>query len=534
MLETFAGWTAQIIKYEIDYCDGILYEGAPIMLTKSRLSSEWIYKYYKELERCGVENHGLLIMQNGEVLFEEYTEPYSADMPHTLFSVTKSVVSTAAGFAIDEGLFSLDSKIIDFFPEYESCKSEEWENLTVRSVLTMSSNKKFSFLQDMMGNYMEMFMKAPFRKDKGFLYSNNDAHVVAALIQKTSGMSLVDYLTPRLFKPLGIEVPFWETNEIGECIGGTGCYLKLRDLAKICQCYADGGKYDGKQIIPEFWAKEATKIQVEFGKNEGYGYFFWIRNGAVKMTGMFGQVIAWFPKYNAVAATMNACIDEGGNERAVEKILPKVFEEESDEEWDEQLKDYLEKRRFFPKKCEGKLNVPTRKTFYMTALSDKIANLLFPASVIPRSLTSSFAKRPKTNFNEISFDLTEGVFTVKWKEEGDEVVINCGLDGEPRMSECQIKGYPYKIWAYAYSENGKINAVVKPINTLSTQYMTFDFSGDTLKIQIKGTPSFPEFILKNALSPSFIKNNKVIKSVVTKAVNLILSTTERPMKFKVK
>ena len=265
------------------------------MLTKSKLSSEWILKYYKELENCGVENHGLLIMQNGETIFEEYNYPYSADMPHTLFSVTKSVVSTAAGFAIDEGLFSLDDKIIDLFPEYEACKGDEWENLTVRSVLTMSSNKKFSFLQDMTGNYMEMFMKAPFRKEKGFLYSNNDAHVVAALVHKFSGQNLVEYLTPRLFKPLGIDIPKWETNEIGECIGGTGCYLKLCDLAKIMQCYADGGKYNGEQIIPEFWTKEATKIQVKFKENEGYGYLFWIKDDVFSMTGMFGHVIAYFP-----------------------------------------------------------------------------------------------------------------------------------------------------------------------------------------------------------------------------------------------
>ncbi len=504
------------------------------MLTKSKLSSEWLYKYYKELENCGVENHGLLIMQNGETIFEEYAYPYSADMPHTLFSVTKSVVSTAAGFAIDEGLFSLEDKIIDLFPEYKACESDEWENLTVRSVLTMSSNKKFSFLQDMTGNYMEMFMKAPFRKEKGFLYSNNDAHVVAALVHKFSGQNLIEYLKPRLFEPLGIETPFWETNEIGECIGGTGCYLKLRDLAKLCQCYADSGKYNGEQVIPEFWTREATKIQVSFRENEGYGYLFWIRNGVVKMTGMFGQVIAYFPKYNAVVATMNACIDEGGNERALERILPKAFEEESTEEWDKKLKEYLENRKLVPKKSEEKLNIPTEKTFYMTALSDKLAKLMFPASVIPRSLSSSFAKRPKTNFNQVSFDLTQDVFTVKWKEEGDEVVVNCGLDGEPRMSECEIKGYPYRIWAYAYSENGTIKAVVKPINTLSTQYMTFDFSGNALKIQIKGTPSFPEFILKNALSPDIIKKHKPIKFVVTKIMNIVLGTTERAMKLKIK
>ena len=73
--------------------------------------------------------------------------------------------------------------------------------------------------------------------------------MVAALVQKLSGQSLVDYLMPRLFEPLGIERPNWETNSIGECIGGTGAYMTLRDLAKIIQCYADGGVYNGKQVI---------------------------------------------------------------------------------------------------------------------------------------------------------------------------------------------------------------------------------------------------------------------------------------------
>ena len=504
------------------------------MHTKTRLSSEWIYKYYKELEKYNIENHSLLIMQGDEIVFEEYAYPYSADMPHTLFSVTKSVASTAAGFAISEGLFSLDDKIIDLFPEYEPCKGDEWQNLTVRSVLTMQSNKKFSFLQDMTGNYVEMFMKAPFRKEKGFLYSNNDAHIVAALVHKFAGQNLVDYLKPRLFEPLGIETPFWETNSIGECIGGTGCYLKPRDLAKICRCYADGGKYKGEQVIPEFWTREATKIQVSFGESRGYGYLFWIKNGVFSMTGMFGQIISYFPQYDAVVVTMNACIDEGANERALENVLAEAFENSSDDEWDDKLNEYLEGRKLKLIKNKEVINVPTGKAFYMTGLSDKLANLMFPASVIPRSITSSFAKRPKTNLNNVSFESSEDVFTVKWFEEADAVSVSCGLDGKPRISECRIKGYPYKIWAYAYGENGKINAVIKPLNTLATQYVNFEFGSDWVKIQFKGTPSFTQFILKNALSPDFVKNHKPVKFIVTKVMNGVLSTTERPMKFRIK
>lgn len=505
------------------------------MIVKEKLSSEWIYKFYKQLEANGVENHGLLIMMGGETVFEEYAYPYSADMPHTLFSVTKSIVSTAAGFAIDEGLFSLDSKIIDLFPEYEACKSDEWQNVTVRSVLTMQSGKKFSFTQDMTGNYAEMFMKAPFRKKKGFLYSNNDAHMVAALVQKLSGQSLVDYLMPRLFEPLGIDRPEWETNSIGECIGGTGAYLKLRDLAKIMRCYADGGVYNGRQVIPEWWTKEATKKQVDLGahgEEDGYGYLFWLKNGIYSMNGMYGQQISYFPEYDAVVAIFNCVINDKPNNKLIKTLLPKAFEGESTEQWDKKLAEYLENRTQKPKKCESLPKIPVGKTFCLTAASDLIAKLMFPASLIPRSLTSSFAKRPSENLNRVSFALEKDVFTVQWFEEDDKVIINCGLDGEPRMSECEIKGYKYKIRAYAYSENGILKAVVKPINTLATVHMDFEFSEKEVKIRMEDKPSFVQFILNNVDKSSFVANNAWLKPAVIPTVKKVLSTSTKPMRFK--
>ena len=507
------------------------------MIVKTKISSEWIYKFYKELEANKVENHGLLIMKGDEIVFEEYAYPYSAEMPHTLFSVTKSIVSTAAGFAIDEGLFSLDSKIIELFSEYEACKCDEWQSLTVRSVLTMQSGKKFSFTQDMTGNYAEMFMKAPFRKKKGFLYSNNDAHMVAALVQKLSGQSLVDYLMPRLFEPLGIEKPEWETNSIGECIGGTGAYLKLRDLAKIMRCYADGGVYNGKQIIPEWWTKEATKKQVDlgtYGEEDGYGYLFWLKNGIFSMNGMYGQQVSYLPEHDAVVAIFNCVINDKPNNRLIKTLLPKAFEGQADEQWDKKLAEYLANRAKMPRKCESLPAIPVGKTFYMTAVSDAIAKLMFPASLIPRSVTSSFAKRPAKNLDKVSFAVEKDVFTVEWLEENDKVTINCGLDGNPRMSECEIKGYKYKIWAYAYSENGILKAVVKPINTLATLDMEFEFSEDTVKIRIADKPSFEEFILNNVDKSSFVADNKWIQPIVIPTVKKVLSTATKPMVFKAK
>ncbi len=505
------------------------------MKTLTKLSSKRIYDFYMELEKYGIENHALLIEQGGEILFEEYAFPYRADIPHTLFSVTKSIVATAAGFAIDEGLFSLDTKILPLFPEYEHCESGEWENLTVRSVLTMQSNKEFTFLQDMTGNYAEMFMKAPFRKEKGFLYSNNDAHMVAAIIQKTSGMSLVDYLIPRLFQPLGITPPAWETNSIGECIGGTGAYLTLRDLAKISRCYADGGKYDGKQIIPEWWTKEATERQVDLPGREnedGYGYLFWIHGDTFSMNGMFGQQVTYIPKYDAVIASLNSVVGDDMHNQLIKTFLPLAFEEDSDAESDRILREYLENRGEKIPDCGSLPPVPTGKTFYMTSASDELAKFMFPASLIPRSITSSFAKRPKKNLDCVSFELDENVLHISWFEEEDRVVIDCGLDGKPRITQCSVKGYPYTVWAYAYARKNVVHAVAKPLNTLATQRMTFEFSGDTMKMTMKGTPDFKEFIAKNAEQSGFYKKSKEMFPFISKGLDLALSSIEMPMKFK--
>ena len=113
-------------------------------------------------------------------------------------------------------------------------------------------------------------------------------------------------------------------------------------------------------------------------------------------------------------------------------------------------------------------------------------------------------------------------------------MVNCGIDGEPRFSECSIKGYTYKIWAYAFMKDGRLNAVVKPINTLSTQKIEFTFGEKEVKLQFKGSPSFVDFIAKNADQSGFIKNSGALKPTLMKVVRKALGTTEMPMKFKSK
>lgn len=502
---------------------------------EKRISAKPILEYYHKLEERNIESHGLIVLHKGEVAFEHYVKPYSAEIPHSMFSITKSVVSTAVGFAIEEELFALDDKVIDFFPEYEACESDEWNNVTVRSLLTMQSNKVFSFTQDMTGNYVEMFMKAPFRKEKrGFLYSNNDAHVVAAIVQKKAGMDLIRYLTPRLFEPLGIKASFWEGNCINELVGGTGCYMTLRDLVKLGQCYADAGRWNGKQIIPEWWTEEATKIQVRFGNKaeEGYGYLFWIHKGGYSMTGMYGQQVTCFPQKDLVMASFNCCLNDGDFSRAFENVLPKAFEEEPDKEYDKKLIDYLESidEKIIP--CKNLPQIPIGKTFRISVVSKVVADLIFPASVIPRSVNCSMAKRPMKSLTDLSFEVNKDVLLITWYEDGDKVVIRCGLDGEARVSEITLKGYPFTLWAYAYVQNSRLNVVVKPVNTLSTTFLSFEFCKGKVKMQIKGTPDFVEFIMKNAEQSDFVRNSGSLKPLVKKTVSTALNMLNLPIVFK--
>ena len=167
-------------------------------------------------------------------------------------------------------------------------------------------------------------------------------------------------------------------------------------------------------------------------------------------------------------------------------------------------------------------------------MSDMLAKFMFPASLVPRSITSSFAKHPKKNLDCVSFELDENVLHISWFEEEDRVVIDCGLDGNPRITHCTIKGYPYTVWAYAFARNNVVHAVVKPINTLATQRITFEFSGDTMKMAMKGTPDFKEFIAKNAGQSEFYRKTSEKLTFIAKGLDFALSTVEMPMKFKMR
>jgi hypothetical protein len=149
----------------------------------------------------------------------------------------------------------------------------------------------------------------PFKPGTHFLYNTAATYMLSAAVQKATGMTVLDYLRPRLFEPLGIENPTWEASPQGVTAGGYGLNIRTEDIARFGQLYLQKGKWDGKQLVPETWVEAATARQTSNGSNpnsdwdQGYGYQFWrCRNGAYRGDGAFGQYCLVLPEQDAVIA----------------------------------------------------------------------------------------------------------------------------------------------------------------------------------------------------------------------------------------
>lgn len=511
-------------------------------LRESGVSAAAILRYLKRFDEIGGENHGMIVIKDGEKVFEKYCYPYTADMPHTMFSVTKCLVSTAVGFAVEEGKLSLDDKILPFFSDYPHKKSKEWEEMTVKKLLLMRSNKKFSFLQDMTDDHTAIFMRNPFRVKKGFFYSNNDAHVLAHLVEKVTGEHLVDYLTPRLFEPLGIKRPFWETNKLGVCVGGSGAYLTCDDLARIALCYLDGGVYNGQQVIPAAWARAVATKQTSPSKNwdaDGFSYYFWLeKNGSYRLEGLFGQFGVIIPEKKTVIAVIGAHVSDALIAKTINDYLVKdIF---LDEDGEKELNAYLAERdkRFLPKPTERNPEEEKKsagKTYKRKGVATEISKLMtqFSNGLIPNSISSSFAKRPKDSIDDLSFRFTQNKCRVTWREEGDTVSFLTGFN-KACYSDVTLQGNVYHLWSYAYWEKKSLHVVVRPLNTVATKEFIFRFKGDAVSMKTKCNPDFRDFVVANSIASGVFPDLPVITPALVGLLKFGLLVTTAPVKFKKK
>jgi len=278
-----------------------------------------------------MEMHSIMVVKNGKVIAEKWMNGASADSAHILNSVSKTFTSTAVGLAISDGLMTLEDKLIDYFPEdLPEVVSDNLAAITVKDLLTMNcghdTDPTGSIRKNPELTWAQAFLAYPVEHTPGTYYCYNSlgTYMLSAIVTKVTGQKVVDYLTPRIFEPLGIDKPTWQESPQGINCGGWGLYLKTEDLAKIGQLILNGGKWNGKQLIPSEWFAEASKAQVPsapagvhpedlerlgYSKEtsdwvQGYGYQMWrCRHNAFRADGAQGQYIIVIPDKNTVIAT---------------------------------------------------------------------------------------------------------------------------------------------------------------------------------------------------------------------------------------
>jgi CubicO group peptidase (beta-lactamase class C family) len=287
--------------------------------------------------------HSFMLVRHGHVVAEGWWSPYDAQTPHKMFSLSKSFTSTAVGLAIAEGKLNLNDPIISFFPkDAPENPSDYLKAMRVRDLLIMSSGQNsntIAQLGDVMKNFhrtneslTKAFLNAPVEVKPGtlFIYNTPGSYMLSAIVQKTTGEKVLDYLGPRLFEPLGIENPTWTESPQGISLGGIGLNIRTEDIAKFGQLYLQKGNWNGKQLIPASWVETATTKQTSNGSNpdsdweQGYCYQFWrARHGIFRGDGLYGQFCIVMPQQDAVVAMTSGTRDMASVMNLIwDKLLP--------------------------------------------------------------------------------------------------------------------------------------------------------------------------------------------------------------------
>ena len=281
------------------------------------ISSSSILAFVQAADTSVDAMNSFMLVRHGHVVAEGWWRPYDAKTPHIFYSLSKSFTSTAVGLAVAEGKLSLDDEVLKFFPEDAPAEpSANLRAMRVRDLLRMSAGHQTeaALWSDAAAARNERLTKmflahpVPFKPGTHFMYNSPATYMLSAIVQKVTGMSVLDYLKPRVFDPLGFENPTWLASAQGVSMGAFGLMGRTEEIARFGQLYLQKGVWNGRQLLPAAWIAEATALQTSNGSaptsdwDQGYGYQFWRSRHGYRGDGAFGQYMLILPEQDAVVA----------------------------------------------------------------------------------------------------------------------------------------------------------------------------------------------------------------------------------------
>lgn len=516
------------------------------------VSSKAIGIFLDEIEKNGIDIHSFMVIRHGKVAAECYRAPFTAERPHAMYSVSKTVTATAIGLAVSEGFLNLDDKVRDIFSDYtENISDTNLDKLTVEHLITMTSGKDPSVFADKSkGNWVEYYFSAPWYNEPGkeFRYINENIYMLSAIIKRTTGKSVREFLMPRLFEPLGIDYPFWETDGYGIEAGGWGLYLKTEDFAKIMLLYSNYGIYNNRRILPEEWVKFAsekrteTPREIDSDAKVGYGCCLWRceKFNGYRADGMFSQYGTVFEDYDAVLVVTAAIAQQQICRDFLWQHFPAAFTEENHtaDAYCENLKIRLESAvldtlpRLSDSSYEEKIDgceIRFRKKIFLNLIG-------FPMSMLPLAVTYMTTDRAG-NIDKMVLKFGQRDCTMKWTEGDETNTIPIGLDGKFRYGTMRLGQIDYKVCSSAqWIERDRLYIQVRPVETIGKRNLSIKFYKNG-KVKMKPSSNPDVYTIAMSLANGFeilIDNKKITDRIIPLfrfAPNLIEPTLKGKIKY---
>jgi CubicO group peptidase (beta-lactamase class C family) len=283
--------------------------------TAAGVDPRGITRFLDAVQAAGIELHSLMVVRHGDVVAEGWWEPYSAERRHLVYSVSKTFTAAAVGCAVADGLLRLDAPVTSFFPsDVPDPVDPRVAALTVHHLLSMSTGHDEDVLDAMLAgddrDWATIFLSTPPQTPVGsrHVYNNGCSNLLGTIVRSVTGKTLLDYLGPRLFEPLGIDTATWTTDRTGGELGWSGLHVTTEALAALGELYLHDGVWRGRRLLPEGWATASGREQVSTAYQDtidwrfGYGYQMWVSRHGFRADGAFGQFVLVLPEHDAVLA----------------------------------------------------------------------------------------------------------------------------------------------------------------------------------------------------------------------------------------
>jgi len=454
------------------------------------ISSSDILDFVDTADRQIDQMNSFMFVRHGYVVAEGWWGPYDAATPHILYSLSKSFTCTAVGLAIGEGKLSLDDEVLKFFPADAPAEpSANLKAMRVRDLLRMATgNQTEAPILTQNAPWTRTFLAhpVPFKPGTHFLYNSPATYMLSAIVQKVTGMTVLAYLKPRLFEPLGIDSPTWAADPQGISAGAYGLSLRTEEIARFGQLYLQKGNWKGKQLIPSQWVEEATARQTANGSSpnsdwdQGYGYQFWrSRHNTYRGDGAFGQYCMVIPEFDAVVVITSGVRDMQSVMNLVwNKLLPTM------------KPNHLPENAVARRKLEAKLaglmvKLPSGQP--TMPLASKVSGKWF-----------SFPKNDR-DIEAVSFDFNSPGPILNVRTTGGEIRTPIGIGSWRKTPNGFANGLdkfltvpeqPLLAASGAWSANDVFNVKLLLYQTPFYSALTFKFDGDRLLFDAEHNVSF--------------------------------------------